>query len=98
MIRNIIDYYTNKILDWDSICKKCGICCHDRDKKKGRLIVNYDMPCEYIDVESNTCIIYKNRFKICRECKKVTIIHALFSRYLPKTCGYVMRFRNKKKK
>ena len=78
---------------WDDICTRCGACCYRRDRVAGELVVRKDQPCRFLDTGSNLCTVYDKRFEECAECRQVTILHALFSRYLPDDCGYVEKFR-----
>ncbi len=78
---------------WDDICTQCGACCYQRDRIGGELVVHNDLPCRFLDTDSQLCSVYDTRLQTCAECKRVTIFHALFSRYLPDDCGYVERFR-----
>ena len=78
---------------WENLCHKCGICCFTKRTVNGVCIINYNSPCEYLDVESNLCFVYENRFKTCHDCKKMTVLRALFADFLPDTCGYVDFFR-----
>jgi uncharacterized protein len=83
---------------WESVCNKCGLCCFERRLKwNGEVIIEYDKPCRYLDTNTRLCTIYENRFKICSNCNKVTMYHALFGRYMPSQCAYVQTFRKKKK-
>ena len=78
---------------WDDICTRCGACCYRRDRVAGELVVKEDQPCRFLDTDSNHCTVYTSRFQECDECSQVTLLHALFSRYLPDDCGYVEKFR-----
>ncbi|MCL2792870.1 MAG: hypothetical protein FWD87_07240 [Spirochaetaceae bacterium] len=78
---------------WENLCNKCGFCCLKKEYVNGAWIINSNNPCEYLDVKSNLCFVYEERFKICPECKKMTIFEALFEDFLPITCGYVKFFR-----
>ena len=78
---------------WDDICTQCGACCYRRDRVAGELVVKKDQPCRFLDTDHNLCTTYDTRFKECAECRQVTLVHALFSRYLPDDCGYVEKFR-----
>jgi len=75
------------------VCLQCGICCYEKEEHHFGVIINLHKPCEYLDEKTKQCTIYKKRFQICRNCEKVTIFHALFSRYLPATCAYVQKYR-----
>lgn len=79
---------------WESLCNGCGICCYEKEfDDQGLIYINLDRPCTYLEVCSNRCSIYSNRFKVNRECKKVNLFTALFNPYLPGHCGYVKRLR-----
>jgi uncharacterized cysteine cluster protein YcgN (CxxCxxCC family) len=80
---------------WENLCRKCGICCLKKKFADGAWIINSNNPCEYFDVESNLCFVYENRFKMCRDCKKMTVFKALFADFLPDNCGYVDFFSKK---
>ena len=78
---------------WEDICTKCGACCYRRDRVDGNLLIKKNLPCRFLDTSNDLCTVYETRLKTCSECSKVTIFHALFSRYLPDDCGYVVNFR-----
>ena len=93
LIGRISDYIRMRRARWDSICNRCGLCCYERVRRSGCLVIKYDSPCQFLDTETKLCTVYDYRFKVCPECRKVTIFHALFSRYLPDSCGYVQAYR-----
>jgi len=79
---------------WENLCRKCGFCCLKKEfVDNGVCVINFNNPCEYLDVESNLCFVYEKRFEICHECKKMTLFKALFADFLPDDCGYVDFFR-----
>ncbi len=78
---------------WESLCRRCGRCCYEKDERDGRVFTNYDSPCRYLDESTRLCTVYETRFIRCGDCKKMTIFHALFVSYLPAECGYVQKFR-----
>jgi uncharacterized cysteine cluster protein YcgN (CxxCxxCC family) len=78
---------------WEAICRRCGLCCFERRRTLHGLVVEFHSPCRYLDTATRMCTVYENRFAVCRECKKVTLIRALFYPYLPDSCAYVQRFR-----
>ena len=80
---------------WESLCNRCGLCCYERVRKNGRLVIRFGSPCQFLDTETHLCTVYECRFQVCPECRKVTIFHALFSRYLPDSCGYVQAYRKR---
>ena len=82
---------------WENVCKRCGTCCYERDYVNGRLVVRA-VPCKFLDTQTKSCTVYEHRFRICPDCRKMTIFHALFSKYLPASCGYVEEYRLPKKR
>ncbi|MDC7126875.1 MAG: YkgJ family cysteine cluster protein [Spirochaetales bacterium] len=99
---------------WESICLGCGQCCCEKipvkllrkskRRRAGNLAVNrryvidFSSPCCYLDIERGDCLIYEQRFKVCKSCVPMTIFHAFFADYLPPDCGYVKKFRFWRKK
>lgn len=78
---------------WEAICRRCGQCCYEKYRTRQGVAVQYSSPCEFLDTATKLCRVYANRFRLCSQCRKMTIFHALFSAYLPDSCGYVQRFR-----
>lgn len=79
---------------WDDTCTRCGLCCYEKGyARDGSIYIDLSAPCGYLDPETKLCTVYDRRFELCEACKKVTIFHALFSRYMPPECAYVKRFR-----
>ncbi|MDR3201273.1 MAG: hypothetical protein LBT68_07415 [Spirochaetales bacterium] len=84
--------------DWDSLCSRCGLCCHERSlARSGEVAVDLSSPCVYLDTESRMCSVYKERFRKCPDCQSVNLFRALFHRYLPPSCAYARTFRVWKK-
>ncbi len=78
---------------WEALCRRCGACCHEKRYTAHGLVLDYGSPCRHLDLDSHLCRIYEVRFRACPECRRMTIFHALFSRFLPDGCGYVQAFR-----
>lgn len=76
-------------MKWEDICLRCGLCCHEKVIKDDLLIFLEDV-CEYHDSRTGLCKVYPERFAKCSRCQKVTPLKAMFSPYLPPTCGYVL--------
>lgn len=79
--------------EWDALCNRCGKCCYERTVHGRRLLVHYERPCRFLDTRSNLCTVYDERFTVCRQCRRVTIFHALFDPGMPPDCAYVKRYR-----
>ena len=78
---------------WESLCTRCGQCCHLRRLTPAGLYVDPAAPCRFLDPHTHECTVYADRFRLCPDCKKLTLLHALFSPYLPESCGYVQKYR-----
>jgi uncharacterized protein len=78
---------------WEALCRRCGLCCYEKDIRGGRVVTNHNRPCVHLNTRTHACSIYENRFRICGQCRRMTLFHALFVRWLPESCGYVQRFR-----
>ena len=78
---------------WEALCTQCGECCYEKEIRGLTVVTNYRRPCMHLDTETHRCTVYENRFEICSQCRKMTLRHALFVRWLPDTCGYVRRYR-----
>ncbi|MBI9103358.1 MAG: YkgJ family cysteine cluster protein [Spirochaetales bacterium] len=90
---------------WDNICLRCGLCCYEKHhtyRRPGhnrtapsvspRFYVDLTEPCPFLDEDSKLCMAYEERFKVCSDCGRLTLIHAVFAGYLPADCGYVRKF------
>ena len=78
---------------WEALCRRCGACCHEKRYTSHGLVLDYGSPCRHLDLGTRQCRVYEVRFRACPECRRMTIFHALFSRFLPAGCGYVRAFR-----
>ncbi len=77
---------------WETICSRCGLCCHEKVVFPEVLILDPERACEFYDKSTHLCSIYDNRFKKCNRCEKVGIFKVMFSPALPPTCAYVKKF------
>ena len=77
---------------WESLCRNCGLCCHEKDYHRGWLYIRLRRRCEHLSGDKR-CIVYPDRFRVCKDCRKVGLFNALFTPYLPSICGYVRRYR-----
>jgi uncharacterized cysteine cluster protein YcgN (CxxCxxCC family) len=78
---------------WEALCLRCGKCCYEKDIEGLKVVTNYRRPCVHLDISTRLCTVYENRFKLCPQCRRMTLRHAMFVRWLPESCGYVRRFR-----
>jgi uncharacterized cysteine cluster protein YcgN (CxxCxxCC family) len=78
---------------WESLCRKCGLCCYEKERQGRTVVTNFRRPCRYLDISTRRCTVYDHRFEACPQCGRMTILHALFVPWLPAQCGYVQHFR-----
>lgn len=93
----IRNYFSRRKKRWEALCHHCGLCCYEKGLKKGRYYIDLTRACKFLDVETNGCLVYDQRFSVCKDCSKLGMYHALFAIYLPKSCGYVQKYRFWKK-
>jgi uncharacterized protein len=74
--------------NWESLCRKCGLCCFEKIEMGGGAIFYTSTPCRYLDVVSRECTIYERRFEIYPECVKLTPELVRELRWLHPSCGY----------
>jgi uncharacterized protein len=78
---------------WESLCRRCGMCCYEKDITGFKVVTNYRRPCAHLDISTRLCTVYEKRFAVCPQCRGMTLRHAMFVRWLPESCGYVRRYR-----
>jgi len=78
---------------WESLCHQCGACCYRKEWHGASLRVNWSSPCQYLDTASRRCTVYERRFRVCPDCRRMTLLHAMFTSWLPAGCGYVRAYR-----
>lgn len=81
---------------WESYCRRCGLCCYEKERRGRTVVTDYRRPCPYLDTSTRLCTVYQNRFAVCGQCRRMTLFHALFVQWLPPSCGYVRRYRRRK--
>ena len=78
---------------WEDHCNACGLCCYQRQVTASGVRIDLQRPCPYLDTNTRRCKVYHRRFAAEALCSKVNLLHALFGRRMPLTCGYVRRYR-----
>jgi uncharacterized protein len=78
---------------WEGLCRHCGQCCYEKDIRGSKVYTDYRRPCIHLNVNTKECTVYERRFALCPQCKRMTILHALFVQWLPDSCGYVQHYR-----
>jgi hypothetical protein len=75
--------------EWESICNRCGKCCYEKlDLGQGKIVYT-DVPCEYLDTETNLCMVYQNRHEKVPDCMSLTPDLVRILSWLPKDCAYL---------
>jgi uncharacterized cysteine cluster protein YcgN (CxxCxxCC family) len=78
---------------WDAICDRCGLCCYQKQIRRGAVITDWRSPCRFLDESTRLCTVYEDRFAACPDCRRMTLTHAFFTSWLPENCAYVRRYR-----
>lgn len=74
---------------WESLCDGCGLCCQvqvECGETGERALSN--AACRFLDLCTNQCSDYENRFENVEDCTKVTPQNVGELNWLPHTCGY----------
>lgn len=75
-----------KAFDPETLCRRCGICCHEK-VRFGEQVVITDIPCPFLDVETNLCTVYPERFVKQPRCASAE--DSVNGNTLPDDCPYV---------
>lgn len=75
--------------EWESLCDRCGLCCVHKleDEETGDLHFTC-VSCRLLDTATARCTNYNNRFKIVKDCMRLTPAIAKELHWLPPTCAY----------
>ena len=75
--------------EWESLCDGCGLCCLIRleDEDTGE-IVQSNIACKYLDLETCKCTDYKNRKKNVPDCWVIRPENIDQIYWMPDTCAY----------
>lgn len=72
---------------WESICCRCGRCCYEKVDFEGRIYYT-ELPCEFLDTETNLCRVYTERDVKRPGCVRLTG-EILPKGIMPADCPYV---------
>lgn len=75
-------------MKWEDICKRCGLCCHERTVYPDALVIFRCAPCIHFEESTSLCTVYGERFKVCKDCSKMTLFKAMFDDSIPQSCAY----------
>ena len=77
---------------WESICCRCGRCCYEKVDFEGRIYYT-ELPCEFLDPETNLCRVYSERDVKRPGCVRLTD-EILPKGIMPADCPYVSDIEN----
>lgn len=73
---------------WEALCRRCGLCCFEKDiDSKGRIIATA-VPCRHLDIHSRLCRVYQNRQSVEHDCIKLSPENISELSWLPEGCAY----------
>jgi uncharacterized cysteine cluster protein YcgN (CxxCxxCC family) len=78
--------------EWESICRRCARCCYEKIDFEGRIYYT-ELPCEFLDLATNTCKVYTERDKKRPGCVRLTK-ETVKKGFLPADCPYVSDIEN----
>ncbi len=90
-------WLTKKIVDfteqeWEMLCDGCGLCCYQQfitsRGRFGSLIYTTSVACNQLDLKTQLCTNYANRFSVEKDCLKITKDNLPNLTWLPPTCAY----------
>jgi len=73
--------------EWEELCTGCGKCCCDK-VWRGKKLVALTSFCKFLDLETNRCSVYKNRFTLEPLCSQIDA-DIIEMGALPEDCPYV---------
>jgi uncharacterized cysteine cluster protein YcgN (CxxCxxCC family) len=79
--------------DWDSICRRCGRCCFEKDMVDG-YVIETEIPCRYLDIVTRECKVYHKRFDVGEGCLQLDTELVREAFWLPEACAYVHHVKN----
>lgn len=76
--------------EWEALCNGCGKCCYDKVWEGDRLLL-LTSACQYLEVETNHCRVYSERFDVEPMCLPIGP-EIIEMGGLPEDCPYVANF------
>ena len=92
-----VDIYRAKKLkelsseEWEALCDGCGKCCFRKfieGRGKRAKLYYTRICCNFFDVKTGKCKEYEKRFKLCKDCTRITVKKLGDFKWLPETCAY----------
>ncbi|MHC4713761.1 MAG: CxxCxxCC domain-containing protein [Planctomycetota bacterium] len=72
--------------DRDQLCRRCGRCCYAKIDFEDEVYYT-DIPCPYLDTQTNLCTVYEKRFDMNPRC--LTAEEGIILGVFPADCPYV---------
>ena len=81
---------------WEALCDGCGKCCLHKveDEDDGRVYPT-NVACRLLDTRTAMCSDYRHRRALVPDCLRLTPQKLQSINWLPPSCAYVLRARNK---
>lgn len=70
----------------EALCRRCGGCCYEK-VRFGEQVVITDIPCPFLDLATNLCTVYPERFRRQLRCSSAD--DSIRAGGLPGDCPYV---------
>ncbi len=70
----------------EDLCRRCGRCCYAKVILEKEVYYT-DIPCVYLDLETNLCTVYEHRFEVNPDC--LTVEEGIKMGVFPADCPYV---------
>ncbi len=74
--------------EWEALCRRCGACCFEKKITARGEVLTTAVPCRFLDVHERTCRVYATRFRIEKDCIKLTPENIGRLTWLPRECAY----------
>jgi len=75
--------------EWESLCDGCGKCCLNKIIDDETEELHYtNVSCHLLHTKSCKCRKYDQRFKLVKDCVKVSLDDIQQFHWLPKSCAY----------
>lgn len=72
--------------EYEGLCRQCGVCCHEKVRFGDQVVIT-DIPCPFLDTETNLCTVYPERFTKQPRCSSAE--DSAKANALPEDCPYV---------
>ncbi|QEH08859.1 YcgN family cysteine cluster protein [Histophilus somni] len=84
--------------EWEALCDGCGKCCYRKfieGRGKRQKLYFTRIACNLLNLETGKCGHYEKRFRLEKDCTKLTKANLPHFSWLPSTCAYRLLYENK---